>query len=129
MSEPAEQASSAMRRYTPEDDARIVESIQIAEDMGVPMSAVYSRLADDLDRSEKAIEVRINLLKRKARNEDESSDDDEEEDGHESVLTRLKALIKERDMYKRLYENGEEKVKDYDRMARELRKIRRVLGE
>jgi hypothetical protein len=114
-------------QYSPEDDERIWSAIQLADEEGIPLSAVYGKLAEDLDRTAKAIEVRCNLLKKRHREDNVDDDDDDDDDGGKSILSRLKAIVKERDYYKSKYEGVEDKLKDYEQMARELRKIRRLL--
>lgn len=116
-----------LKQYTSEEDDRIWAAITFAENEGIPQAAIYEKLAEDLDRTPKAMAVRCHLLKRQRRQETQQYDDEEEDDGSGGVLGKLKAIVKERDSYKSKYEAVEDKLKDYDRMAKELRQIRRLL--
>lgn len=118
------------REYTPDEDDRIMEAILIADEMGVPKLSVFTKLADELDRTAAAVNKRYQMLRHLGDHEPaEYADEQDEDDNEIDVLSRLKALVKERDYYKARYEAAEAKAKDYDRLARELRQIRRVLGE
>lgn len=116
---------SQLRHYSTEEDERISLAVQVAEEEGIPLVPVYTKLAEELERSARAIEWRSNLLKKRLLQEDDDSD--EEDDGREGIVSKLKSLVKERDYYKSKYETVEEKMKDYDRMAKEYRQIRKLL--
>lgn len=121
-------AGISMKQYTPEDDERIWAAIQVADEAGIPMSPVWTKLAEDLERTPKAIEVRCALLRKRHREDTEIEDDsDDDDDDNKGIYSKLKTLVKERDYYKKKYDESEDKLKDYDHMARELRKIRKLL--
>lgn len=116
--------------YTPEDDERIWAAIELAEAEGIPLEAIYTKLAEDLDRTVIAITARCTLLRRKHR-EETAGDEDDDDDGDVGIFSKLKSIVKERDYYKKQYESlkkeTDDKLSNYDKMARELRKIRKLL--
>lgn len=116
------------KMYSVEEDERIREAIQIAEEEGIPLYAIYTKLAEELGRTAVAIEARCSHLRKRHRDESPDIDDDsDDEDDGKGVLSKLKSLVKERDFYKKKFEETEDKLRDYDRMAREYRKIRKLL--
>lgn len=122
--------STRRNGYSPEDDEKIWAAIELAEAEGIPLEAIQSKLAEDLDRTPVAISARITMLRRKHR-EETAGDDDDDDDGDVGIVSKLKSIVKERDYYKKQYESlkkeTDEKLANYDKMARELRKIRKLL--
>lgn len=116
--------------WTPEQDERLLEAVEIAESEGIPTSVVFMKFGDDTDRSDKSVAAHYYALRKKLRGGDDGDDDGEESDG-KGVLNKLKTLVKERDMYKQKFEalkkETEYKLSQYDKMARELRQIRKFL--
>lgn len=122
---------STYNAWTPEQDERLAELVEIAESEGIPLSAVFNKFGEETDRHEKSVSTHYYTVVKRKQRDDEGDEGDEDDNNSKGVLSRIKALVKERDTFKQKYEalkkESEFKLSNYDKMARELRQIRKLL--
>lgn len=113
-------------RYTDSQNERIVLKVDEAKSLGMDLSAFYSVLADEFDRTPKGIELQYHALKRAQKiNKDNNVLDSV------SILQKLKTALRssdrikeERDAFKQQrdeYKNELDKIKrEYEKLLNDL---------
>lgn len=131
-------ANSSMRKvYSPEEDEHIWDTVNFATNEGITKDIAFGRLAEELDRNPKAIEVRYYIIKKRkeGRTDTTDVDDDEDEDNDDSLgfLKKLKSVVKDQNNYKAKYEavkaDYDKLSQEHEKLMRELNKIRRLFED
>lgn len=118
-----------MASYSMEENQYILETVTAAKELGLDLIPVFIEIADKLERSHKAIELKYYYLSRKK----SPSSEDSNSSKPTSVLNKLKILVKERDKYKEsfdiLKDQRDEYKKELDALKKEHEKTAKELAE